>query len=313
MARFALPTWARPSHPIVRYERRHWQASRVWRVAGNVLWGGSLVFLLVPAACSILFTLTSTFQSPAELILGIGGLFTTGLVFVTALLSGLNSLSASILGATLIARERESQTWPFLQLTTLPRHEIALGKLMALFYTLARPVVIITALRGLAVLSGLVTLALAYVASGLTPEQLTQLITAFLAEITTNPAELLPGLLFSLLGALAGLAFWLLEPLWSVVYNGVFGLAASTLGRSRGAAIALVFALHFGIGLGLYAPAQQLSLLASAPLVQVPGALSVLLPVGLVVIQTLLLLVLNWGVLIGALIFSLRRIETLGD
>lgn len=313
MARFALPAWARPSHPIVRYERRHWQASAVWRVAGSVLWGGSLVFLLVPAACSILFTVTSTFQTPAELVLGIGGLFSVGLVLITALLSGLNSLSASILGATLIARERESQTWTFLRLTTLPSHELALGKLMALFYTLARPVILITALRGLAVVSGLVTVALAYFVSGLTPEQFLQITAALVAEITTNPAELLPGLVFGLLGALAGLVFWLVEPLWSVVYNGVLGLAASTVGRSRGAAIGLVFALHFGIGLGLYAPAQQLSLLATAPLVQLPGALSVLLPVGIIVIQTLLLVVLNWGVLIGALIFSLRRVETLGE
>lgn len=308
-----LPAWARPTHPIVRYERRHWQASAVWRLAGGLVWGGSLVFLLVPAACATLFTVTSTFQSGTELVLGIGGLFSFGLVIVSALLSGLNSLSASILGATLIARERESQTWAFLRLTTLPSHEIALGKLMALFYTLARPVLIITGLRALAVISGAVTLGLAYVVSGLTQDQLARSVAVLLAELTSSPAEVGPALLFAGLSVLAGLVFWFVEPVWGVVYNGVLGLAASTLVRSRGAAIALVFALQLGLGLGLYAPAQQLSLLGAVPLAQLPATFSLLLPAGIVVAQSLLLLVLNWGVLLAALFFSLRRVETLGD
>jgi hypothetical protein len=312
-SRLRLPAWARPSHAIVRYERRHWQASRVWRAAGKLVWGGSLVFLLVPAACALVFTLTSTFQTPAELVLGLGGLFIAGLFVVTALLTALNGLSASILGATLIARERESQTWPFLRLTTLTTREIVLGKLMALYYTLARPVLIITGLRALALLSGVVTLGLAYLVSGLNQAQLTQLVAAYASDLAGNPVNLLPGLLFSVIGVLIGLAAWLLEPLWTVVYNGIIGLAASTLVRSRGAAVAVVFALHFGLTLGVYAPAQQFSLLASAPLIQLPGALTVVVPFAIIVGQALLLLALNGGVLIGALALSLRRAETFSD
>lgn len=309
----SLPAWARPSHPIVRYERRHWQASAVWRLAGGLVWGGSLVFLLLPAACAVLFTLTSTFQNAADLVLGVGGLFTFGLIVISALLSGLNSLSAGILGATLIARERESQTWSFLRLTTLPTHEIALGKLMALFYTLSRPVLIITGLRALALISGVLTLALTYAVSGLTADQLSFTVAAVLAELTPDPAQVIPTLLLALAGVLAGLVFWFVEPVWGVVYSGVLGLAAGTLVRSRGAAIALMFALQLGLGLGLYAPAQQLSLLAAVPLTLLPPAILPMAPVVIVVGQTLLLLALNGGVLLAALVFSLRRVETLGD
>ncbi len=313
MARLTLPAWAQPGHPIVRYERRHWQASRGWRLASGLLWGGSLVFLLVPAACAIIFSLTSTFQSPAELVLGLGGLFTVGLAVISTLLGAFNGLSASILGATLIARERESQTWPFLRLTTLTTREIVLGKLVALFYTLGRPLLIILGLRALAVLSAVVTLVLAYFAAGLTLDQLPPLFGVLLSEATVGPLTVFWfGLLFAL-SALTSLAFWFLEPVWTVIYNGVVGLAASTLVRSSGAAIGLVFALHLGLALALYAPAQQLSLLAAVPLVQLPSAVSAVVPIGVVVAQIGISLALNVGIVVGGVWLSLRRAETLSD
>ena len=73
---------------------------------------------------------------------------------------------AATAGDLLEAIERESQTWPFLRLTTLTGVEIAAGKFMALFYTLLGPLRLITGLRLLALLAGLVTLALAILASG---------------------------------------------------------------------------------------------------------------------------------------------------
>src|SRR5512144_3018167 len=104
MAVLTLPAWARPHHPIVDYETRHWRRSRVWRAVRHTFWGGSLIFLLLPAACSLLFSLGSTFTSVPEAVLGIGGTFTLGLVVISALSTWLNNLTASLLGATLIAR-----------------------------------------------------------------------------------------------------------------------------------------------------------------------------------------------------------------
>lgn len=311
---FTLPAWARAAHPIVRYERRHWQASRTWRLVNTLLWGGSLVFLLVPAACSLLFTVTSTFQSPAELVLGIGGLFTFGLFFVTALLSGVNTLCAGILGATLIARERESQTWPFLRLTPLPGREIALGKLMAVFYTLGRPLAIITGLRLLTLLGGLVTLVIAYFVSGSNPYALADVAAAFQRELAVAPNDLLPGVAFFLLSLLVGLVTWLAEPFWGVLYNGVLGLAASTLVRSRGAAVAVLFGVQFGIAFGVFAPAQQFALLATAPFVVTgTGTPNGFFPLFIIGSQAGLSIVLSLGVLLGALYLALRRADTLGD
>ncbi|MCC7360439.1 MAG: hypothetical protein IT317_13235 [Anaerolineales bacterium] len=314
MGSLTLPAWARAAHPIVRYERRHWQASRTWRLVNVLLWGGSLVFLLVPAACSLLFTVGFTFQSPAEVVLGLGGLFTLGLFIVTAILSGLNALCAGILGATVIARERESQTWPFLRLTPLTGREIALGKLMAVFYTLGRPLAIITGLRLLALLGGLVTVIVAYLVSGANPYALAELAAALQRDLAAAPGHVFPGLMLLGLGLLVGLVTWLAEPLWGVLYNGVLGLAASTLVRSRGAAVAVLFGAQFGIALGLVAPAQQIALLATAPfIVTSSGAPNSFLALFIVGSQAALGLVLSWGVLAGALYLALRRADTLGD
>ncbi len=162
MAALTLPAWARPRHPVVDYELRHWRRSRVWRAVRYTLWGGSLTFLLLPAACSLLFSLSATFSSAPEAVLGIGGTFTLGLVVVSSLANWLNSLTASLLGATLIARERECQSWPFLRLTTLSSADIVGGKFAALLYTLANPLLLVTGLRLLALASGGLTLAVAY-------------------------------------------------------------------------------------------------------------------------------------------------------
>jgi O-antigen/teichoic acid export membrane protein len=55
-----------------------------------------------------------------------------------------------------------------------------------------------------------------------------------------------------------GLGFWMLEPFFSVLYAAAVGMAASTVGHSCGSSIVLSVAVHFGLGLALYRPAQQL-------------------------------------------------------
>jgi hypothetical protein len=283
-------------------------------VVRYLLWGGSLTFLLVPAACALVFTVSSQLTSPAETILALGGVFTLGLAIISTLAHWLNSLSASILGASLIARERESQTWPFLRLTSLSSADIAGGKLMAVLYTLAQPLYLVTGLRVLALLSGLATLLLAGAASGLTLPAVQALLRPAFQELFLTPAQELGGLFFGSIGLLAALAAWFIEPFFGVLYNGLLGLAVSTLARSSGAAIVLVFAAHFGLALGLYGPANQLVTLLLLPLTQNigPGGTAVLLMLSFV-LPFAMQFFLPLLVMSGCAIFILRRVERLGD
>jgi hypothetical protein len=228
--------------------------------------GRLISFILVPAACALLFGLQSQFTSPAEAILTLGGISSVGLALFSGLAVLFSNLSASILGATLIARERESQTWPFLRLTTLTSLDIAGGKLMALLHTRSRPLQLITRRRLLALVAGVVTAVLAYLASGWTGQDSATFLGPFCEQFGLTYGQWQGLALFAALAVLWATANWLLEPFFGVLYNGVIGLTVSTFTRSRGSAIVLVFAAHFCLALGLYAPAGQLSSLLLAPL-----------------------------------------------
>ena len=309
-----LPAWARPGHAIVRYERRHWHESRGWRLVRRLLWGGALTFVFFPALCALVFNLTATFNSPAEFILSLGGTFTLGLLFTSTLALWFNNLSASFLAATLIARERESQTWPLLRLTTLTSVDLLGGKLAALAYTLAGPVQLILALRALAVLSGLATLALAWLASDLDARAVREFLALLFAEAPFSVIELFLLEVTILGGALLALATWLVEPVAGVVYNAAVGAAASTLARSRGTAVVLVVAAQFALGLGLYAPAQQGGLLVLAPFIQVLSTTNpLILPLLSVGLQAWLTVALWWGIVVSCVVFALRRVDTLTE
>src|SRR5260370_3102907 len=254
MARLQLPAWTRRSHPIVRYEAGHWARSRAWRAARNLVWGGSLTFILVPAACAILFSLQSQFTSPSQAILALGGIFAVGLALLTALAVWFSNISASILGATLVARERESQTWPFLRLTTLTGLDIAGGKFMALYYTLLGPLRLISGLRLLALAAATLTAILAFLASGLSLREWAALFVPLLNEVRLAPFQWLGLALFVALAVAWAAVTWLFEPFFGLVYYGIVGLTASTLARSRGAAIVLMAAAPFVRALVLYGP-----------------------------------------------------------
>jgi hypothetical protein len=266
MARLLLPAWLRRPHPIVRYQARHWAHSRGWRLVGNLLWGGSLSFIFVPAACALLFGLQSQFTSPAEAILTLGGIFLVGLALFSSVAVLFSNLSASILGATLIARERESQSWPFLRLTTLTSLDIAGGKLMALVYTLSGPLQLITGLRLLALVAGMFTAMPAYLASGWTGQDSATFLGPFCEQFGLTFSQWQGLALFAAPAVLWATVNWLLEPFFGVLDNCVIGLTVSTFTRSRGSAIVLVFAAHFCLALRLYAPAGQPSSLLLAPL-----------------------------------------------
>ena len=309
-----LPGWVRRGHPVVRFETGHWARSRAWRAARGLVWGGSLTFILVPALCAVLFSLQSRFTSPAEAILTLGGVFAVGLAVLSTLAVWFSNISASILGASLIARERESQTWAFLKLTNLSALDIAGGKFMALFYTLLGPLRLITGLRLLALCAGALTLALTYLASGLSTRELVALFVPLFDQFGLTAGQWLG------LGLFAGLATawialsWLAEPLFGLLYYGVIGLTMSTFVRSRGAAIVLVFAAHFCLGLGLYAPVSQISALFFTPLLASGNQTAALGFVVLtVVLQIGLQTFLPWAVMAACALFAVRRVERLSD
>ncbi len=252
----ALPTWTRVSHPIVRQELRQWGRSAVWRNLRRGMWGCSVSILLAPGLCVLLnyLTLRQVQRGPAEVILTTGAGLTLGLVAVGLLANWLTGLIATLLGATLIAREREYLTWPFLRLTTLTTLDIAGGKLAALLRSLVGTLNAIAGVRLLAVLTGVVTVGLALAASGLDWRRALPELFGLLPRATLEWALVAGAGALVVVTALGG---WLLEPYFSAVYNGVVGLTASSLARSRGTSIIIAIAVHFAVGIGVYGMAQQ--------------------------------------------------------
>jgi hypothetical protein len=314
MASLALPAWTHPRHPIVRGETRHWQRSRVWRATRAVLWGGTLLFLGVPVLCPLLFNLTQpTYTDPLEAILVNGGLVTFGVAVAAGVASGLTALLAGLLGATLISRERECQSWPFLRLTTLSTLDIVGGKLAALFYTLARSLGFALGLRLLALLAAVLTAGLALAASRLTARQLLDLWNGL--AVTFGGADWVILQLVGLVSLALALVYWLLEPFFSVLYTAAVGLAASSLARSRGTSIVLSVGAHFALGLALYGPVQQvLSLGLVLVLPNAPSSnLLALLPLLSFVLPLAVQTGLQAVVLVLCLLLALRRAEHMSE
>ena len=311
-----LPAWTRPPHPIYRFESSHWKRSRSWRLLRGSLWAVPIILalgLLVAYAAGTLSAGTSASQPESTLVAG--ATFVVVLVSISALLNWLIGLGASILGATLIARDRESQTWPFLRVTTLSSIEIAGGKLSALLRLLIFPAHAVAALR-LAALAG-VAVTLAYVAAESGP--MLQQAVDMVRQV--GPAALLPASTLLLTGIVGGLdlvvwlIYWLIEPYFNLLYNSAIGLAASSLARTRGRAIGLVFVVHLILGLAVYAPIQQIAYgmttLGFSVFKDPTGnALTMLM---LFSVQFGLLIALQSAAMVGSLIFTLKRIERLGD
>jgi len=166
----------------------------------------------------------------------------------------------------------------------------------------------------LALLVGLVTAALALLASGRSAQEWAAFLMPVLNQSGLTFSQGLGLLLFAALAIAWTVVSWLFEPFFGLLYYGAIGLAASTLARSRGAAIVLMVAAHFCLGLGLYAPVSQISSLFMLPLLAAgteTGAvafliLTLMLQVGL---QTLL----PWAVMVACGLFTLHRVEAISD
>jgi hypothetical protein len=311
-----LPGWISPAHPVFRRELNRWRRSRAWRWLRGSPWSVPLlVGLGVLMAGGAAALSAETFASPAEIALMAGGTFVLVLATTSAMLNWLLGLLASLYGAALVARERESQNWPFLRVTTLTSLDILGGKLAALLHVLARPAGAIVILRLAALLGGVAAVALAATTSGARPDQVREMLES-LESMSLMPRSAL--LVTASIGGLdfaIWLLFWLIEPYFNAVYNSAIGLTASTLARTRGRAIALVFAGHLGLALVIYAPIQQLAYLLVAL-----GFSTVANPADPVInslvlfsVQFGLSVVLQAGAMLACLLFSLWRVERLGD
>jgi hypothetical protein len=317
------PAWATTQNPVFRYETGRWRRSRFRRYLQPAVWSVALFFFLVfvclPAVCAGLLAFvpasstSSVSGSRLSNFLSASVLFLLASGAMSSLANGLLGLVSSALAATLIARDREAQTWPLVRLTTLTPGQIVGGKLAAFLYILQNSMHLVAFWRGLTVAAGLGAGVLFVLAA---PEL--QSVLAELRSMVPPDAGLsLAGL--GLVGLLS-IAYWLVEPYFTVVYNGAVGLAVSTFARTRRWAIALVFITQFTLGLAVYWPIQQMA--ALLPFVFVSFVLllnprAVIDPtvwtLPAIGIQFVVLVLLQAGVLGACLATALYRAERLSE
>jgi hypothetical protein len=304
-----LPAWATLAHPIVKHEASLWRRSPGWLLLRLVLLAGVLAFIFMPASCGLLAASAAYLDdSNLPVAIAIAGGSLTGALFLAGNAAGwVVGLLASLVGATLIARERERQTWPLLRITTLTTAAILGAKLSTVFYALRHVLHGTALLRLLSLVAGSLTGALV------------------LAAAWRGGANLAAAFDLSGLGAsdrlalalytgpvLVSVAGWVVQPYFAALYNGSLGLAASSMARSQGAAITLAFAAHIVLALGLYLPAQLL-LSGIQMTIDPAGRASTVVIGGLYAGRAVLALALQVGVLAAVLALAHRRIEDMQD
>lgn len=249
----ALPQWASRQHPIVQRELRRWERARTWGWASHPWSHSAIGLLFLPILCGLLFTSTLTVPNP-ERLAAFGQAFTLAAFGLSFLVEAFVVLLINIVGATLMTRERETQSWPFLRLTLLTDGELLGSKLAALLYILRESLLLVLALRGVAVSGGLL------IGGG---------------SLFFNPASQFNQAIWYAGQGRLDLAWYIwvgigllfvtlllsltLGPLLNFLYNGLVSLTVSTFLRARSTAIGVTFVLHFVLSIGVYAPAQLIA------------------------------------------------------
>lgn len=295
-----LPAWARADHPVARRE------TSIWRILYK-RWGWLAILLgLLPCGCSALCSLSAL---PASLsadtpVIGIL-IFLAWSVFLgvwitSGLWSWVLGTFAGIGGAIMVARERESQNWGLLRLTTLSIREILAAKLAALARLMSWPI---------AAILGLQTLGL------------TLMVLGGLAGIVivgrTDPSDVNLPVQIELAVLLAGMwplgiAYLAVSCLVNLAYNSALGLATSSFSRTTGNAVALTFVMSFVINLIVFIPLQQLIGIGTQ---LVGGALTMVTqsPAAFFILTTLAAFILpvliQIGLTIGLMIVAAYRSE----
>jgi hypothetical protein len=199
------------------------------------------------------------------------------------------------------------------RLTSLTPAEIVGGKMAAFFATLHTATLLTVILRILTCLIG----GLAVIGFVLVEQD----VQGLFAELRAMPPFDNP-LVWVGVGAvgLFTAVCWLIEPYFTVLYNGAMGLAVSTFARTRRWAIALVFITQFTLGLAFYWPIQQAVVflpmvvmsfaIYAAPQASVDPAFWALPTMGLPAMVQLFLQVV---VLAACLALAFYRVERLTD
>ncbi len=304
-----LPNWASLNHPIAHRELTLWQkAGRRWRW----LW---IPFLTFPLCCAAACGLTLVPQAIADSSLA-AWLFTIVLPLLIALwgLHGFAtwglSLFTTVGAATFIARERETQNWALLRITTLGVREIIGAKIAALLYWLRWPILAVLALRLIAIAASVIGLAgIFYLIPALDPS-------------VAIPPELQLGLTLGVGGAgIFGAALFALELFIGLFYNCAIGLTASSFLRTSASAVGIAFVAHLILTLFVFAPVQQIiglgaSLIGVAFIPANSPDVS-FLPLILPILSGLLTYLANFaleiGVIVIGLIVSFEQVKRLAE
>lgn len=243
-----IPSWASNDHPIVQRETALWKKrSRQW----SWVW---IIFLLLPLMCSGLCGLSMTpilieANSAGEWLISIGAILGVTLWMLHGFLMFGIWLLSSIGTSTVIARERETQNWSLLRITTLNIPEIVHAKVIGVLRWLRWPLALAILLR-IAMVSFLFIVAIIVVLS------------AAIRTAAITPQLQVALALASFAAYLIIVIYFIIELAAAMLYNCSIGLLSSVLARTSANAIAIMFVLHFGIGFFLIAPIQQVVILA---------------------------------------------------
>jgi len=298
----SLPAWASASHPIARREQTLWgRALRPWRWVWIPL---ALLPLCCSAVCALSALPVALTENTAET-----WLFALGLVLFIGVWGlqgflgfGLN-LFLSIGASTLIARERETQNWPMLRITTLHVPEIVGAKIAALLRQSRWPIGAVLAARLFA--AAITTL---YAGGAL-------YVFARAPEIAADTAAL-TGLWVSFgASAIALTAYFIVELIAGVFYNCGVGLLASCFSRATGAAVGITFVLHFVLWFLVLTPIQQILVpLIAALSAAFPPDVSALMFVGASIVSSFLLpLAFEIGVAAAAFFIVLQVTQGISE
>ena len=242
-----IPSWASNDHPIVQRETALWKKrSRQWAW----VW---IIFLLLPLMCSGLCSLSMTpllieANSAGGWLFSIAAILSVTLWMLHGFLMFGIWLLSSIGASTVIARERETQNWSLLRITTLNIPEIVHAKVVGVLRWLSLPLALAVVLR-IAMVSLMFIVAILVIFS----------VTIRTATITP---QLQAALVVASLAACIIIAiYFIIELAAAILYNCSIGLLSSVLARTSANAIAIMFVLHFGISFFLIAPIQQVVIL----------------------------------------------------
>lgn len=253
MVASSTPSWASPSHPIAQRERQAWQRRWPWQVARIGCLPATVLVLLVPSACGIVFALQEFASDPALFLLTV--FFGIGVAqFVLAAFTGLLAL---IGGALTVAPERAQGNWELLRLTPFTPEQIVAAKVAALLRQLAPLMAGVIIMRVLLAFALIVILLLFLIFDGTngTPASLLMVLREL---FVLAPSETTLGLTATLvLGPVSAVA-WLATLIWRVVQNAIVGTLASSFTRSASAAIAVAVALQYGTNIVIGGIVQQI-------------------------------------------------------